>query len=42
MMANRQLDLALTTDSSRVADSLLLQKIKLVWIGAKKGTAFLM
>jgi len=41
MLANRQIDLALTTDSSRVSNALLLRKIRLVWIGAKNGSAFL-
>jgi len=39
MIENHQIDLALTTDRARVSDALLIQKIKLVWIGAKKGSA---
>ena len=39
MLDNRQLDLALTTDSNRVARATLLKKIDLVWVGAKNGNA---
>lgn len=39
MVDNRQVDLALTTDTTKVAEALLIRKIQLVWIGAKKGTA---
>ena len=41
LLKKRQLNLAITTDDSRVPDAILLDKIDLVWVGGKKGKAFL-